>query len=213
MYVNPYCDRWVQWLISHNKPWGFYHYLAGHDPAEEAKRFVKHTENYFGHGIPAADYEGNIVSEYGTYYLRRFLETVYNETGIKPLVYCNLGVIQADVNGFRQISDEGYPLWLAQYRYNTTLQVGFLNEPWQSGSFSPFKRITIHQYAQTGRLNGYEGNLDFDKFYGSIEDWNALAQISHEKPPVSEDWRTETKLYLEQVKAFIDLKIKEIDNM
>lgn len=213
MYVNPYCDKWVQWLIAHNKPWGFYHYLAGRDPTEEAKRFIKHTVNYFNFGVPGADYEGSIVHEYGTYYLRRFLETVYNETGVKPFVYCNLGVIQSDRNGFRQIAEDGYPLWLAQYRFDTTLQVGFLEIPWQNGSFSPFQRITMHQYAQTGRLNGYDGNLDFDKFYGTIDDWNALARISHEKPPASEDWKTETKKYLEEVKAFVEQKIKEIDNM
>ena len=176
MYVNPYCDHWVQWLIKHDKPWGFFHYLDGHDPVEEAKRFIKHTVNYFGAGVPCADYEDRIPREYGTVYLRKFVETVYAETGIKPLIYCQQSLIPEDVDGFRQLADAGYKLWMAQYRFNTTLQVGFLENPWQSGSYYPFDRITMHQYAHTGRINGYEANLDLDLFYGSRADWMALAK-------------------------------------
>lgn len=173
-YVNPRCDPWVQWLIAHDKLWGFYHYLDHTDPVAEARRFVKDTINYFGHGIPCADYEGSIVSNYGTYYLRRWLETVYEETGVKPFVYCNLGALQRDVNGFRTIAADGYPLWLAQYK-NMNTQIGFLEHPWQRGSFAPFERITMHQYSSMGKLNGYDGVLDFDLFYGTAEDWKKFA--------------------------------------
>ena len=171
-YVNPYCDRWVQYCIRNGKPWGFYHFLNSHDPVAEAKYFVKHTLNYFGDGLPAADYEGNIVTAYGTYYLRRFLETVFAETGIKPLVYCNLSTIQNDVNGFRSISEEGYPLWLAQWAGNIT---NFTPNPWQKGSYEPFKKLTVHQYTDRGNLNGFSGALDLDIFYGTVEDWRQLA--------------------------------------
>ena len=229
-YVNPYCDRWVQWLIANNKPWGFYHFLNGKDPTAEAERFVRDTENYWGHGVPVADYEGNIVREFGTYYLRRFLEVCYAGTGIKPLVYCNLSTIQSDVNGFRQIAKEGYQLWLAQYA-NTENQVGFRENPWQQGSYKPFDRITMHQYSDHGLLVGYgitktETNydtgqmytystnyLDLDIFYGDRADWDALARETHETPPVEQDWKSEAKKYLLDIKAFVEQKIKEIDNL
>lgn len=205
-YVNPYCDRWVQWLIKHNKPWGFYHYLNGHDPVAEAKRFVKDTTNYYGDGVPAADYEGNIVTAYGTYYLRRFLETVFSETGIKPLVYCSLSTIQADVNGFRSIANDGFPLWLAQWTGGTT---GFQPKPWQNGSYEPFKKLTMHQYSAQGKLNGFSQCLDLDIFYGSAEDWNQLA--GNAKPePVPADEKTDTIAYLEDIKAYIQSKIDEL---
>ena len=188
-YVNPFCDGWVQWLIQHGKPWGFYHFLSGNDPTAEAKYFVKHTINYWGDGVPVADYEGNIVSAYGTYYLRKFLETCYAETGIKPMVYCNLSTIQSDVNGFRTIEQEGYKLWLAQYA-SMSEQRGFLEHPWQQGSYAPFDKITMHQYTSTGKLNGYTGHLDLDIFYGTLEDWAALAGKQEEQPepePTPED--------------------------
>lgn len=179
-YVNPYCDRWVQWLIQNDKPWGFYHYLNGHDPVAEAKRFVKDTINYFNDGVPAADYEGAIVSAYGTYYLKRFVETVYAETGVKPLIYCNLSTIQGDVNGFRSLAENGYLLWLAQYASNTPM--GFQPHPWQKGSYEPFKKITAHQYSSCGRLSGYPGNLDLDIFYGDVEDWYQIAGKNGAQP-------------------------------
>lgn len=178
-YVNPFCDKFVQWLIKNDKPWGFYHYLNSKDPVAEAKYFVQHTQNYFRDGLPCADYEGDIVQRYGTYYLKRWLETVYAETGVKPLVYCNLSTIQADVNGFRTIAQEGYPLWLAQWIGNIT---NFVPHPQQSGSFAPFSKITVHQYTDKGRLNGYPGNLDLDIFYGDANDWDTLAGKDGVKP-------------------------------
>ena len=180
-YVNPYCDKWVQWLIANNKPWGFYHFLHSQYPEEEAKYFVKNTINYFHDGIPVADYEGDAAT-YGPAYLKTFLDTVYKETGVKPMVYCNLSTIQGSVNGFRSIANAGYQLWLAQYA-SMNEQVGFNPTPWQIGSYEPFKKITMHQYSSTGILKGYTGHLDLDIFYGDRADWDTLAGKSAQPTP------------------------------
>ena len=206
-YVNPYCDKWVQWLIKNGKPWGFYHFLNGTDPVAEGKRFVTNTINYFRDGIPVADYEGDIVKNYGTYYLRRFIETVYSETGVKPLVYCNLATIQSDTNGFRTIAEEGYKLWLAQYAYNAPSN--FVPQPWQKGSYAPFEKITMHQYSSNGHLNGYSGALDLDIFYGTAEDWDILAGKGEEPAP-EDDWLEDWIEYLEDEKKRIQAKIDEL---
>ena len=208
-YVNPKCDVWVQWLRRNGKPWGFYHFLNASDAVAEAKRFVRDTINYFGEGIPVADYEGNIVSAYGTYYLRTFLETVYAETGVRPMVYCNLSTIQADVNGFRTIANDGYPLWLAQWAGGIT---NFQPHPWQKGSYAPFTKLTMHQYSDCGKLNGYKNNLDLDIFYGTVDDWNSLAGNSSIKPEPSPDvdWLADWIEYLEEEKTRIQSKINEL---
>jgi len=210
-YVNPDCDPWVQWLIKHGKLWGFYHFLNANDPTAEAKRFVEDTINYYGHGVPVADYEGQIVSSYGTYYLRRFLETVYELTGVKPLVYCNLSTIQNDVNGFRQIAQSGYKLWLAQYASNRDAAIG--QSIWQKGSFDPFDRITMHQYSDHGRLEGYNGYVDLDIFYGNETDWFALAGKSAAPEPEPDPETaliTEWIQHLETEKQHIQSKIDEL---
>ena len=178
-YVNKYCDPWVQWLIEHKKPWGFYHYLNSSDPVKEAKYFVENCKNYFGHGLPAADYEGRIVNEYGSIYLLKFVREVYSLTGVKPLVYCNLGVIQSDISGFKEIVDAGFSLWLAQYYYTRETTLG--SNIMQVGSYYPFEKITMHQYSEKGKLNGYSGGyVDLDIFYGDYNDWNFL--VSGTKP-------------------------------
>lgn len=204
-YVNPYCDKWVQWCIRNNKPWGFYHYLNSHDPVAEAKYFVKHCLNYFGDGLPAADYEGNIVSAYGTYYLRKFLETVYAETGVKPLVYCNLSTIQSDVNGFRSIADDGYPLWLAQWIGGIS---GFQPNPPQKGSYEPFKKISVHQYTDRGNLNGFSGALDLDIFYGSIDDWQQLVGKTPKPTPEPTPSDSDIAKAVKLLREALDILIK-----
>lgn len=211
-YVNPSCDKWVQYCIRTNRPWGFYHYLASHDPVAEAKYFVKHCMNYFHDGLPAADYEGSIVATYGTYYLRRWLETVYAETGVRPLVYCNLSTIQADVNGFRSIAEDGYPLWLAQWIGNIT---NFQPNPPQKGSYEPFKKLWVHQYTDRGNLNQFSGALDLDIFYGTEEDWHQLAGKTPQPAPQptpepAEDWLLDWIEYLETEKTRIQTKIDEL---
>jgi len=206
-YVNTYCDPWVQYCRQHNRPWGFYHFLSGHDPVAEARYFVMHCKNYFHDGLPCADYEGAIVSAYGTYYLRKWLEAVYAETGVKPLVYCNLATIQGDVNGFKSIADAGYPLWLAQWIGNIT---NFTEHPPQSGSYAPFSKITVHQYSDKGRLNGYNGNLDLDIFYGDLDDWDRMVGKKEPEPAPEDDWLADWIEYLEGEKQRIQAKIDEL---
>ena len=206
-YVNPYCDKWVQWCIQHDKPWGFYHFLNGSDPVAEARFFVQHTQNYFRDGVPVADYEGSIVAAYGTYYLKRFVETVFQETGVKPMIYCNLSTIQADVNGFRSIASEGYPLWLAQWAGGVT---NFQPHPWQQGSYAPFTKLTMHQYSDCGKLAGYAGNLDLDIFYGDLNDWDTLAGKDGSAPspapapdPVSDEIAKAIKLMQQALEILV----------
>lgn len=171
-YVNPYCDWWVQTLRRLGRPWGFYHYLSGGDPIAEADYLWKNTKNYFGEGIPCADYEGDALKA-GTGYLKRFLDRIYELSGVKPFVYCSLSVVQSQ--DFSAIANAGYQLWLAQYaNYNPV--DGFQDRPWQSGSVKPFSRYVMHQYTSNGRLNGWDKGLDFDQFSGSYAEWLETAR-------------------------------------
>lgn len=177
-YVDPNCDSWVQWLRANNVPWGFYHFMDDDfrhsSGTKEADFFVAKTENYFGEGIPIADYE--YPANYkGTAYLKEFLDRVTELTGVKPMVYCSLSVVQSQ--DFSRIAAAGYTLWLAQYADNNVVN-GFQAHPWQQGSFAPFDRITMHQYTSHGRLKGWSGNLDFDIFYGDRADWDRLAGVN-----------------------------------
>lgn len=169
-YVCPNCDPWVQVAKKLGRPWGFYHFLSGGDPIAEAEFFYKNTSAYFHEGIPVADYEAQALSA-GTGYLKRFLDKVYDLSGVKPLVYTSLSVVQGQ--DFRAIANAGYRLWLAQYA--NMQYTGIQENPWQSGSVTPFNGYIMHQYASTGRLSGWGSNLDLDKFMGTLDDWKLLA--------------------------------------
>ena len=62
-----------------------------------------------------------------------------------------------------------YGLWIAQYAdMNPT---GYQAEPWNEGAYD----CAMRQYSSCGRLNGYNGNLDLNKFYGDRAAWNKYA--------------------------------------
>lgn len=174
-YVQPTCDPWVQTLIRMGKPWGFYHFMDDDHKASsgktEAEFFVKNCRNYFGKGVPVADYE-DPAKKHGTAYLKEFLDTVYSLTGVRAMVYTSLSVLYEQ--DFSKIAAAGYPLWVAQYA--NMKYTGIQETPWQNGAVSPFAKYWMHQYSSCGRLNGYNANLDLDKFYGSEEDWVSLAK-------------------------------------
>ena len=106
---------------------------------------------------------------------------MYRLTGIKPLVYCSqVSALQAQ--DFTAIAAAGYKLWVAQYADHNPVY-GFVASPWHTGTPAPFAEYTMRQYTDSGRLNGWGSNLDFDLFYGTIADWKTLACASGTPAP------------------------------
>ena len=169
-YINPEAASWLRWLTDSGKPFGTYHYLDGSGAEAEAWHYADELKKWPG-GVLALDYEDTVLTK-GTGYLKAALDEVHRLTGIKPLVYCSQSVIQAQ--DFTAISSAGYNLWMAQYADMATVN-GFLDKPWHKGSVAPFSAYVMQQYTSRGRLNGWDNNLDFDKFDGDIEKWAALA--------------------------------------
>lgn len=186
-YVQRTCDPWVQELIRENKLWGFYHFLNDDGKKAggkaEAKWFVENCLNYFGFGLPVADYEHAAIR---INYLKDFVREVYELTGVKCLIYCSLSKLHEE--DFSELYKEGYPLWIAQYK--NMLRTGLQSSPWQSGSISPYDRYVMHQYSSAGEISGYDGYVDLDIFYGSDEDWKNLTRsdrIAYDEPNDSDE--------------------------
>lgn len=177
-YVNPDYAAWTKWLSDNGKLFGLYHYLDGADAEEEAAHFYTTIKPYIGKGVPVADYEDPATSK-GTYWLKKFLDKFYALSGVRCMVYCSLSVVQTQ--DFKAIASSGHALWVAQYADMVTVH-GFINNPWQKGSVSPFPGYLMHQYTSCGRLVGYDGNLDFDKYYGTAEEWAAIANGQSAEP-------------------------------
>lgn len=164
-YVDPCCDGFVQQAISLGKLWGFYHYVTGGYPENEADFWVRQTSDYFRAGIPCVDWESGGNHAWGdTDYLRRFVQRVIDKTGVKPLIYASAAAFPWGV-----CKELGCGAWVAQYASNNA--TGYQDSPWNEGAYD----CAIRQYSSAGRLAGYNGNLDLDKAYITAEQWHEFA--------------------------------------
>lgn len=183
IYQGDTFEPWADWMIAHDRPFGFYHFLdddyKNSTGQKEAEFFVSKCKNYFGKGIPIADYEAQ-AKNLGPTYLKSFLDTVYALTGVKPMLYCSQGL--ANSYTMQSIAEAGYPLWVAQYaNYNPMYE--FSSNPWKKGSVWPWEHEAMRQYTSQMHLPGWRSNLDANLFYGDVNDWNRLVGIEPVFPP------------------------------
>jgi GH25 family lysozyme M1 (1,4-beta-N-acetylmuramidase) len=181
-YTNPNFKTWAAWLTEHDKPWGVYHFCAGADANAEAKHFYATVRHYIGKCVPFADYEADVLQK-GTTWLKTFLDEFYALSGVQPLIYCSQSVTQEQ--NFSAIAREGHKLWVAQYADFQPVY-GFLDKPWHNGSVAPFNGYVMQQYTSCGVLDGWRAYLDFDKFYGTPDDWKALCGDGNTATTVTE---------------------------
>ena len=173
---------WADWCIEHNVPWGFYHFLdddlRNSSGKAEAEFFVSKTKQYFGKGIPVADFEGQ-AKNLGLKYLLEFLDTVFALTGVRPMLYCSQGLAnQADM----QTIAKNYPLWVAQYADYAPMYE-FTDNPWTRGSVWPWTHEAMRQYTSQMYLPGWRSHLDANLFYGDRAEWDKLVGGTPVYPP------------------------------
>nr|DAL90487.1 MAG TPA: hypothetical protein [Caudoviricetes sp.] len=193
-FVDAYCDSYVQQLIKTGKLWGFYHYAKNGSPAQEAYWFYKNCANYFGYGIPILDWE----EKQDVNWVNSFVRQIHDTTGIWPWIYGNPW-------RFNQGGVEPNCMrWLAAYpnaQHPTFTQAQTWEPPTANGV------VGAWQFCSDGRLNGWDGNLDCNLFYGNETAWRKYAGVAHkpEQPeqPSEPQWKiTESsrgKIVLEKV--------------
>lgn len=170
-YVNPYCDFVIQQCIECGKKWGFYHFAKGAEPEAEARFFVENTRNYFGSGIPVLDFEDEAVTAWGIAGAKAWLDYVYRETGIKPLIYMSESV--CSTSDWSSVALADYGLWVAKYpniAHPTFEDVANAGENLDTGAW-PF--AAIWQFASDCRVAGYDGDLDGNVAFMDGTAWDA----------------------------------------
>lgn len=183
-YVNPDCDRAYQQAKAAGKCLGVYHYASGGTAQAEADFFLNNVKGYIGEAILVLDWESYQNSNYGkndAVWVKTWLDYVYSKTGVRPLLY----ISQSEMSKFRNIGD--YGLWVAQYA-NMNPVYGYQATPWNEGAYT----CAIRQYSSCGRLSGYNGNLDLNKFYGDREAWNKYAGKGNTTKPSTPSTPTQT---------------------
>lgn len=162
-YVNPDCDRAYQQAKRAGKLRGTYHYVGGGNAVAEADYYINNIKGYLKDGLLAIDWEAEQNSAWGNEaYLEQLVRRVIERTGIKPLIY-SMASRYAQVDAVAKRLDCG--LWIAEYAdMNPT---GYQAHPWREGAYA----CAIRQYASTGRLNGWGGDLDLNIAYMTREQW------------------------------------------
>lgn len=174
-YVNPDCDRAVQQAIRLGKCWGTYHYVDGSGAVAEADYYVRNVQGYLGKGILCIDWESGSNKAWGNYgYLDALVARVIERTGVRPMIYAQASVY-AQVAAVAAKYNCG--IWCAQYANMSA--TGYQERPWNEGAYS----CAIRQYSSAGRLPGWNGNLDLNKFYGDANAWSKYAGASGAPAP------------------------------
>lgn len=173
--VDKKCDPFITEAIKLGKCFGFYHFArpernSAHD---EAQFFYKNTRNYFGHGIPVLDWES--IGKYNVNWAKEWLDEIYALTGVRPIIYMS----EAVVNGYNwsEVAGANYGLWVAKYR-DTKTDINYdMSNAGKKPVVKWWKFYALWQWTSSGLLNGYNGKLDCDVFYGSIDAWKKYAGI------------------------------------
>ena len=162
-FVDPYCDSIIQQTIAADMPWGFYHFAGDGDAIEEATHFIQNTINYFGHGIPVLDWEGNQSVDW----VNEFVGEVYSSTHVWPWIYANPwrfnqgGVNPNCARWVASYPDVASPTWSQAQGWDCPAADG---------------NVVAWQFCSDGSVNGIAGNVDLDLFYGTKEQWQAYAR-------------------------------------
>lgn len=173
-YTNPDCVRAVEQAMSLGKGVGVYHYISGGNAVSEANFFINSILNWIGKVMICLDWELDQNSAWGNEsYLEQVINHVIERTGVPPMIY-------APASRYNQVAEvakrHNCGLWIAQYAdMNPT---GYQNTPWNEGAYT----CAIRQYSGSGRLNGWNGDLDLDKFYGSLDDFRKYYGSSSSAP-------------------------------
>lgn len=169
------CDGFYQQAKQLGIHRGIYHFARPeYNSAEaEAAYFLKHTQGYRNDAIMALDWESPGCTDPN--WALTWLNYVYNQTGVRPLIYMSDSV--ARNQNWTNVIAADYGLWVAKYRdYEPDYNFDMSNagsDP--TGGSWPF--YAMWQWTSSGRLDGYSGNLDCNIFYGSVNAWNAYAGI------------------------------------
>lgn len=169
-YTNPEFVTQYNGAKNAGRKLGIYHYANGGNYQSEADYFLSAVGNRVGEAILCLDWEATSNPLFNTgndkTWVKNWCDYIYQKTSVRPLVYIS-AAYKGLVDG---IGD--YGLWIAQYaNMNPT---GYQETPWNEGAYS----CAIRQYSSCGRLSGYSGNLDLDKFYGDGAAWDKYANPS-----------------------------------
>lgn len=159
-YTDPNCDGHYQRAKSQGKLLGVYHFAhpGYNDAIAEADWFVSQIQGYIGEALLVLDWE--VEATWNIAWAKKWLDRVYEKTGVKPLVYASGSVVTG--NDWSSVANADYGLWIAywpnQYQYGE----GWPTSPDEmSYGIGAWKFWAIWQFSsRNGRLDCDVANMD-----------------------------------------------------
>ncbi|MDN7020165.1 GH25 family lysozyme [Lactiplantibacillus plantarum] len=178
-YTNPEFNGHAKQTLSAGKKLGVYHFIRNDsDIKQQADYFLTVVKPYIGKAMLVLDFENTtgstIQNQAGVGLAKQWLDYVYIQTGVRPIVYT--GINCENVLNWDIVVNANYGLWIAQY--NNYDAVNGYQPRDLYGSLKHWKTAVMFQYTSTGRLPGWNGNLDFDVFYGDKTAWDKYAKAT-----------------------------------
>ncbi|MBO2711200.1 GH25 family lysozyme [Lactiplantibacillus plantarum] len=178
-YTNPEFNGHAKQTLSAGKKLGVYHFIRDDsDIKQQADYFLTVVKSYIGKAMLVLDFENTtgstIQSQAGVGLAKQWLDYVYQQTGVRPVLYT--GVSCENSLDWSSVVKANYGLWIAQYN-NYNVVNGYQPRDLY-GSLKHWKTAVMFQYTSTGQLPGWNGNLDFDVFYGDKSAWDKYAKAT-----------------------------------
>lgn len=172
----------AQGALAAGKPIGFYHFALEKEEDKgavaEAEHFLKAVTPFLGKNpVLVLDFEAKAASDLPFSWAITWLQHVEKKTGIKPLFYTFESI--ANKPEARQVREAGFELWVASFgkgdrvKYNQA--PAYPKTQWDAPK--------IFQFTETGRLDGYDKNLDLNLFYGDLNAFKQLGSSKTVTPP------------------------------
>ena len=170
-YVDKSCDNFFQQALSLGKKLGVYHFAnnPSNTAEQEANWFINNTKGYIGKAIPVLDWESKDTSNVA--WALEWLQRVEQAYGTKPLIYMSESVVNR--HDWSSVVAGNYGLWVAKYRDNNPDYNYDMSNAGNKPSVKYWSFYALWQWTSTGRLDGWNGNLDLDEFYGDANSWDA----------------------------------------
>lgn len=171
--VDPQFKNFAAQAQALGKPMGFYHFARPdlNKSEDEARFFLRAVKDYIRKGVLMLDWECGDLSK--TYWAKNWLDEVYLQTGVRPMVYTSQSCVNA--YNWQAVVDGNYGLWCAKWADNLPDYNYDMSRAGSKPTVKWWPFVAMWQWTSKGRLDGYEGNLDCDVFYGDVEAWNKYA--------------------------------------
>lgn len=166
-YIDPHMEENVRIALDNNMLYGLYHFYSGTaSPEVQAKHFIKAIGDNVGNAILVLDWELD-SSLLSSEIAERFLQTVYNLTGVRPIIYMSYSLVT--LKGKWDSIATNYGLWCAKYGRND-------GKVYKLPPVSPWKVCAIHQYTSRGSSEDIVGYVDRNIANMTYEAWEKYAK-------------------------------------